>query len=114
MEFRELNTLMFPSRFVTVFVLQKNMEAVKVEPDSDDDTHRMFPQDEYCMTDQKDGYPVHAELFVVKGEHEVSSRIHHYLFNYYLALYCYVHVVCHCIWSVVCFTGMSQLPIMSQ
>ena len=60
-----------------VFVLQRNMEAVKVEPDSDDDTHQTSSQNEYSMTDEKDGYPAHAELFIVKGEREVSSRIHH-------------------------------------
>ena len=69
-----------------LFILQKNMEAVKVEPDSDDETHHMFSQNEYCVTDEKDGYPVRAELFVVKDECEVSSRIHHCLFHYYLAL----------------------------
>ena len=61
-----------------MFALQKNMEAVKVEPDSDDDTRHMSSQNEYYVTDEKDGYPVRAELFVVKGEREVSSRIHHY------------------------------------
>ena len=82
---------------MTVFVLQKNMEAVKVEPDSDDETHQTSSQNEYCMMDNKDGYPVHAELFIVKGEREVSSSLHRCLFDYYLVLNCHVHVVCHCI-----------------
>jgi len=72
-----------------VFVLQKNMEAIKVEPDSDDETHQTSPQNEYFMTDEKNAYPVHAEFLVVKAEHEVSSSLHHYLFDYYPVLhYC--------------------------
>jgi hypothetical protein len=67
--------IMFLSRFIIVFVLQENMESVKVEPDSDDETHQTSSQNEYCMTDDKDNYPVHAELFIVKGEREVSSHI---------------------------------------
>lgn len=86
-----------------MFVLQKNMESVKVEPDSDDESHRTSSQNKYCVTDDKDNYPVHAELFIVKGEREVSSHIRHYLFDYLIVLYCHVQVVCHCIWSVVCF-----------
>jgi len=86
MEFSEFNTLMCPSRFTIVFVLQKNMEAIKVEPDSDDETHQSSPQNEYCVTDEKDAYPVHAEFLVMKAEHEVSSILHHYLFGYYPVL----------------------------
>lgn len=107
MDFSEFSTLVSPSRFMIVFVLQKNMEAIKVEPDSDDETHQTSSRNEYCMTDVQDNYPVHAELFVVKAEREVSSSIHHYLFYYLLVLFCHAHVVCHCIWSVVCFTGTS-------
>jgi hypothetical protein len=80
-----------------VFVLQKNMEAVKVEPDSDDETHQTSSQNEYCMMDDKDNYPVRVELFIVKGEREVSSHIYCYLFDYLIVLFCDVHVVCHCI-----------------
>ena len=72
MEFSVYNTLMSPTRLTIVFVLQKNMEAIKVEPDSDDETHQTSPQNEYFMTDEKDAYPVHAEFLVVKAEHEVS------------------------------------------
>ena len=86
-----------------MYVFQKNMESVKVEPDSDDESHRTSSQNKYCVTDDKDNYPVHAELFIVKGEREVSSHIRHYLFDYLIVLYCHVQVVCHCIWAVVCF-----------
>ena len=101
--------------YMTAFVLQKNMEAVKVEPDSDDETHRTSSQNEYCVTNDKDNYPVRAELFIVKDECEVSFHIHHYLFDYLIVLYCHVHVVCCCIWSVVCFLqGRLKCPIMSR
>jgi hypothetical protein len=94
-----------------VFVLQKNMEAVKVEPDSEDETHQMTSQNEYCMTDDKDNYPLHAEFFVVKAEHEVSSSLYHYVFDYPLLPHCRMHVVCRCNWLVVYFTGMSEFLV---
>jgi len=81
MELSEFSTLISPSRFTIVFVLQKNMEAIKVEPDSDDETHQMSPQNEYFMTDDKDAYPVHAEFLLMKAEHEVSSSLQHHLFD---------------------------------
>ena len=83
-----------------VFVLQKNMDAVKVEPDSDDETHQTSSQNEYCMTDEKNDYPVHAEFFVVKSEHEVSCSLHHYLFDYHFVLHCHVRLVCDYNWLV--------------
>jgi hypothetical protein len=113
MEFSELNTLMCLSRFIIVFVLQKNMEAVKVEPDSDDEAHHMPSQDEYCITDEKDYYPVHAEFFVVKSEREVSSSLYRYLFDYRLAQHCHMHVLCRCRWLMVCFTETSECRVMS-
>jgi hypothetical protein len=57
------------------------MEAIKVEPDSDDETHQTSPQNEYFMTDDKDAYPVHAEFLLVKAEHEVSSSLQHHSFD---------------------------------
>jgi hypothetical protein len=80
------------------------MEAVKVEPDSDDETHQTSPQNEYFMTDEKESYPLHAEFLVVKAEHEVSYHLHHYLFDYYLVLRCHTHFICNHNWSVVYFT----------
>jgi hypothetical protein len=96
-----------------VSVLQKNMEAVKMEPDSDDETHQTPSQNEYCMTDEKDNYPVHAEFFVVKAEHEVIPSLYHSLFDYRLALHCHMHVLCRCRWLVVCFTETSECRVMS-
>ena len=94
-----------------MFVLQKNMEAIKVEPDSDDETHQMSPPNEYFMTDVQDNYPVRAEFLAVKAEHEVSSSIHHYLFAVYLVLGCHMYVVCNCNWSVVYFTWTSDFLV---
>jgi hypothetical protein len=51
------------------------MDIVKVEPDSDEETHPVSSQNAYYMTDGKHSYPVHAEFFVVKHETEVSSFI---------------------------------------
>lgn len=113
MEFSEFNTLMSPSRFTFVFVLQKNMEAIKVEPDSDDETHRTSPQNEYFVTDEKNAYPVHAEFLVVKAEHEVGSSLHHYLFDYHPVLHCHTHFVCSRNWSVVYCTWTSDFLVMS-
>jgi hypothetical protein len=79
------------------------MEAIKVEPDSDDETHQTSPRNEYFMADEKESYPVRAELIVVKAEHEVSYHLHHHLFDCCLVLHCHMHFVRHHNWSVVCF-----------
>jgi hypothetical protein len=113
MEFSEFNTLVSPNRFMMVFVLQKNMEAIKVEPDSDDETHQTSPQNDYFVTDEKDSYPVHSEFLVVKAEHEVSSSINHYLFAFYLVLHCHMHVVYNCNCSVVYFTWTPDFLVIS-
>jgi hypothetical protein len=89
------------------------MEAIKVEPDSDDETHRTSPQNEYFMTDEKDAYPVHAEFLVVKAEHEVSSSLHCCLFGYYPLLHWHMHFVCSRICSVVYCTWTSDFLVMS-
>jgi len=103
---------MSPSRLTIVFVLQKNMEAIKVEPDSDDETHQTSPRNEYFMADEKDAYPVHAEFLVVKAEHEVSSSLYHYLFDYYPVLHC-MHFVCSRNWSAVYCAWTSDFLVMS-
>jgi hypothetical protein len=79
------------------------MEAIKVEPDSDDETHQTSLQNEYFMTDEKESYPVRAELIVVKAEHEVSYHLCHCLFDYCLVQHCHMHFVRRRDWSVVYF-----------
>jgi hypothetical protein len=114
MEFSEYNTLMSASRLTIVFVLQKNMEAIKVEPDSDDETHHTSPQNEYFVTDGKAAYPVHAEFLVVKAEHEVGFTLHQYLFDYYCVLQYHMHFLCNRNWSVVYCAWTSYFLVVSR